>query len=171
MTKWQKDCWSMSFPGAAITAATGGLVTKRVLQNWQARGQWLTALPAPKHGRAYAYSFAHLLEALIVVELGAFGFTSDLARTVIRTRFAAEPNKNQQIETLTDFREPRQCWAVSVPARSEGEAPDSLFIELFKPEQMPETIEGRSSFVVLNIPLIVRHAREFALAGNDADHQ
>ena len=157
----------MSFPGAAITAATGGIATKRVLQNWQARGQWLTTLPLPKHGRVYAYSFAHLIEALIVVELGAFGFTSDLARTVIRTRFAAEAKKNQHIEMLADFREPRLCWAVSVPPRAEGETPTSLVVSLFEPKQMPETIEGWRSFVVLNIPLIVKRAREFALDGDD----
>jgi hypothetical protein len=153
----------MSFPGPAITAATGGIITRRVLQNWLARGQWLTPVAAPQHGRAYLYSFSHLIEALIVVELGMFGIPSELARQAISGRLEGEPKNAQRIDALPDFREPRLCWGVSVPRGADGEAPNSVIVILFDPKDLPATIEGWGSFVVLNIPLIVQRAREFAL--------
>jgi hypothetical protein len=100
-----------SYLSEEIMIATDGCVDKRRLQNWHARGLWLTKTKSPDAGKPYCYSHANFCEAVICAVLTRHGYTDESARGVIKHRLRQA------------FRKGRGGWEVDYISRF-GELPE-----------------------------------------------
>lgn len=163
--------WSKTFSPLELTQGTLGMATKRVLQNWHARDQWLTPTKTPQPGKSYSYTFAHLLEAMIVTELARLGFTSERARDVILNRLKAiasdKTSHNRRfdkmnISELPDFQREGQCWAIALPMAKPGGGKTGLHTIAVEPDEIHKLLRELPSFALIDIAGIVDRANRFA---------
>jgi hypothetical protein len=171
MTKASVSYWSKTFSPLELTQATQGMATKRVLQNWHARDQWLTPTKTPQPGKAHIYTFAHLLESMIVAEVSRLGLTNELARDFILNRWVTEMpkqshrrSKRQRVDLaqLPDFERPGQCWVVALGAAGSDETSKQLKTLAVTYGEIGGLLGQLPSFALIDIAGIVDRANRFA---------
>lgn len=112
------------FSADDIEAVTNGAASKTWLQNRSARDHWFTPLREPGQGRPRVYSFAHVMEAAITIELGKIGFSKDECRAVIRHRLLGATKRaggyvrdlEAEFVNLPDLQSDDCIWAICHPA-------------------------------------------------------
>ena len=109
------------FSADDIVSVTNGVASKRWLQSRSVRNQWFVPLPKSGQGRPRVYSFAHVMEVTLTIELRRLGFSNEQARAVICNRLRGASKRSAVDDTrdieaeltdLPDLHSEDCVWAI-----------------------------------------------------------
>lgn len=69
-----------------LEVATEGMLTAKVQANMRARNSFITPAPVGKSGSQTEYLPEHFVEAVLIAEMGSYGFTVETAKQIIFKR-------------------------------------------------------------------------------------